>query len=207
MQACRLQSTRGRNLSCGTNQTSRDIHLDGAHSQHYDEITMKPDLLTTAQRADQLRAAMRAWTTGVTIVTASWEGERHGMTVSSFSSISLDPPLIGISLQTASRTHDVVVKAGAFGVTILAVDQQELSERFASGQTTMGERLDGLETEMLVTGAPLLKGGLAYLDCRVTQSIPCGSNTLFLAEVMAVRGDDHDEPLVYHDRTYRRLQE
>jgi flavin reductase (DIM6/NTAB) family NADH-FMN oxidoreductase RutF len=181
--------------------------LDGAHPQHYDEITMKTDITTAAQRADQLRAAMRAWTSGVTVVTASWEGERHGMTVSSFTSISLDPPLIAISLQTASRTHDVVAKAGSFGVTILAVNQQELSERFANRQTTMGERLDGLETETLITGAPLLKGGLAYLDCRVTQSIACGMNTLFLAEVMAVRGDDHDAPLVYHDRTYHKLQE
>ncbi|HTP01723.1 MAG TPA: flavin reductase family protein [Anaerolineales bacterium] len=168
---------------------------------------METDILTAAQRADELRTAMRAWTSGVTVVTAFWQGERHGMTVSSFTSISLDPPLIAISLQTASRTHDVVVKSGAFGVTILAAGQQELSERFANRQTTMGERLDGLETETLVTGAPLLKGGLAYLDCRVTQSIPCGMNTLFVAEVVAVRGDDHDAPLVYHDRTYHRLEE
>ena len=168
---------------------------------------METDISTAAQRADQLRSAMRAWTSGVTIVTATWEGQQHGMTVSSFTSISLDPPLIVISLQTASRTHDVVVKAGAFGVTILAVDQQELSERFASRQASMGERLDGLEIETLVTGAPLIKGGLAYLDCRVRQSIPSGMNTLFIAEVVAVRGDDHDAPLVYHDRTYHQLKE
>jgi flavin reductase (DIM6/NTAB) family NADH-FMN oxidoreductase RutF len=167
---------------------------------------MKTNTTTAAQHADQLRAAMRAWTSGVTIVTAVHEGQQHGMTVSSFTSISLDPPLIIISLQTASRTHDVVVKAGAFGVTILAVDQQGLSERFASHQSSMSERLDGLETETLVTGAPLIKGGLAYLDCRMVQNIPVGMNTVFLAEVVAVRADDHDEPLVYHDRTYRQLE-
>ena len=160
-----------------------------------------------AERAEQLRSAMRAWTSGVTVVTAVHNGERHGMTVSSFTSISLDPPQIVISLQTGSRTHDVVVKAGAFGVTILAAGQQELSERFANRKSTMGERLDGLEIETLVTGAPLIKGGLAHLDCRVSQSIPCGMNTLFIAEVVAVRGDDHDAPLVYHDRTYHRLKE
>ncbi len=168
---------------------------------------METHISEAAQRADQLRSAMRAWTSGVTIVTAVHGGERHGMTVSSFTSISLDPPLIIISLQTASRTHDVVVKAGAFGVTILAASQQELSERFANRKSSMGERLDGLETETLVTGAPLIKGGLAYLDCRVTQSIPSGMNTLFIAEVMAVRGDDHEAPLVYHDRDYHRLVE
>ena len=168
---------------------------------------METEITTAAQRADQLRAAMRAWTSGVTIVTAVYEGEQHGMTVSSFTSISLDPPLIVISLQTVSRTHDMVARAQAFGVTILAAGQQELSERFANRQPSAGERLDGLETETLVTGAPFIKGGLAFLDCRVTQSIQSGMNTLFIAEVVAVRGDDHDAPLVYHDRTYRRLQE
>ncbi len=160
-----------------------------------------------AERADQLRSAMRAWTSGVTVVTAVHGGERHGMTVSSFTSISLDPPLIIISLQTASRTHDVVVKAGAFGVTILGASQQALSERFANRMSSMGERLDGLEIDTLVTGAPLIKGGLAYLDCRVTQSIPCGMNTLFIAEVVGVRVDDNEPPLVRHDRAYQQLKE
>ncbi len=168
---------------------------------------METKMETAAQHADQLRAAMRAWTSGVTVVTATAGGEQHGMTVSSFTSISLDPPLIVISLQTASRTHDVVVRAGAFGVTILSAAQQALSERFASHQISLGERLEGLETETLVTGAPFIKGGLAYLDCRVAQSIPSGMNTLFIGEVIAVRGDDHDAPLVYHDREYHRLEE
>src|SRR5512146_531713 len=167
---------------------------------------METHVNTAAEGADQLRSAMRAWTSGVTIVTAVHEGQSHGMTVSSFTSISLDPPLIVISLQTASRTHDVVARAGTFGVTILAASQQGLSERFASRQASMGERLDGLPIETLVTGAPLIKGGLAYMDCRVMQSIACGMNTLFIAEVLAVRGDDHDAPLVYHDRTYHRLK-
>jgi flavin reductase (DIM6/NTAB) family NADH-FMN oxidoreductase RutF len=149
---------------------------------------------------------MRAWTSGVAVVTAVHNGEQHGMTVSSFTSISLDPPMIIISLQTASRTHDVVARAQAFGVTILAASQRELAERFANQRVSMDERLEGLAIETLETGAPFIKGGLAYLDCRVRQSVPVGMNTLFLAEVVAVRGDDHDAPLVYHDRTYRRLE-
>src|SRR5512146_2276091 len=168
---------------------------------------METDITAAGEGANHLRAAMRAWTSGVAVVTAMYNGERHGMTVSSFTSISLDPPMIVVSLQTASRTHDVVVKAQAFGVTILAAGQQELAERFANQQASMQERLDGLQIATLETGAPLIMGGLAYLDCRVRQSIPVGMNTLFLAEVVAVRGDDHDEPLVYHDRTYHRLEE
>ena len=78
-----------------------------------------------------LRQAMRAWTPGVTIVTASHEGEQHGMTVSSFTSIALEPPIVIISLQTDSRTHELVSQAKAFAVTILSDKQQELSDRFA----------------------------------------------------------------------------
>jgi flavin reductase (DIM6/NTAB) family NADH-FMN oxidoreductase RutF len=150
---------------------------------------------------------MRAWTSGVTIVTAAYGGEQHGMTVSSFTSVSLDPPLIVISLQTASQTHALVSRAKAFGVTILGADQQGLSERFAGHGEYSEDRLDGLKTEIFVTGAPLIKGGLAYLDCRVAQAIHAGMNTVFIGEVVAVRGDDHEAPLVYHDRTYRRLQD
>jgi flavin reductase (DIM6/NTAB) family NADH-FMN oxidoreductase RutF len=157
--------------------------------------------------SEQLREAMRAWTSGVTIVTAAYEGEQHGMTVSSFTSISLDPPLIVISLQTISRTHDLVDRAQAFGVTILASDQQGVSERFASGPRGTGDRLEGVQTETLMTGAPFIKGGLAYLDCRVIQTIPAGMNRLFIGEVVAVRGDDHQSPLIYHDRNYRGLRQ
>ena len=158
--------------------------------------------------AEQLRAAMRAWTSGVTVVTAAYDGERHGMTVNSFTSISLDPPLIIISRQKASHTHKLVSKAGAFAVTILSAQQQDISERVAGRSSAeTGDRLENLETETLDTGAPLIKGGLAYLDCRVSQKIDAGMNTLYVAEVVAARGYDHDRVLVYHDRQYRKLQD
>ncbi|MBZ5696511.1 MAG: flavin reductase family protein [Acidobacteriia bacterium] len=162
--------------------------------------------------AEQFRAAMRAWTSGVTVVTAAFEGEQHGMTVSSFTSISLDPPMIVISLHTESHTHALVSRAGAFAVTILSSNQQAISERFAGRLSETESRLEGLETETLVSGAPFLKGGLAYLDCRVTQIIPSGMNTLFIAEVIATRvrtarSYDHTRALVYHDRKYHKLQD
>jgi len=159
----------------------------------------------TTLDSEQLRRAMRAWSSGVTIVTASYAGEQHGMTVSSFTSVALDPPMIIISLQTDSRTQALVSQADAFAVTILAEAQQEVSDRFAGRIPDAEDRMSDLETEILVTGAPFIKGGLAYLDCRVTQSIPVGANTLFLAEVVAARGNGEDLPLVYHDRKYYKL--
>ena len=157
--------------------------------------------------SEQLRHAMRAWASGVTIVTASHAGEQHGMTVNSFTSVALEPPLIIISLQAGSRTQVLISQANAFAVTILADDQQDISDRFAGRVPDAEDRLAGLETETLDTGAPFVKGGLAYLDCRVMQIIPVGSSTLFLAEVMAARGNGEGQPLVYHDRSYKKLVE
>jgi flavin reductase (DIM6/NTAB) family NADH-FMN oxidoreductase RutF len=154
---------------------------------------------------EQLRAAMRAWTSGVTVVTAAHEGEQHGMTVNSFTSVSLEPPLIIISLQDTTRTRELVYHAQAFGVTILSADQAGMSDRFAGRTPDSEYRMLGLETETLVTGAPFLKGGLAYFDCRVRQSIDVGPNTMFVGEVVAARGTGEGEPLIYHNRRYRRL--
>ena len=166
---------------------------------------MKPT--TTTLDPEQLRQSMRSWTSGVTIVTASHAGEQHGMTVSSFTSIALEPPLIMVSLQTDSRTHRLVSQSNAFGVTILAEDQQEVSDRFAGRIPDAENRLTGVETETLVTGVPLIKGGLAYLDCRVSQTIEAGTNTLFLAEVVAARGNGEGQPLVYHDQKYQKIND
>jgi flavin reductase (DIM6/NTAB) family NADH-FMN oxidoreductase RutF len=162
---------------------------------------------TLNERSERLRSVMRHWTSGVAIVTAAHEGRQHGMTVSSFTSVSLDPPLIVISLSTGSHTHDLAAQAGAFGVTLLAADQQALSERFAAHPVAGVDRMAGLQTETLVTGAPFIKGGLAFLDCKVTQTIDAGMNTLFVAEVVALRREQDAPPLVYHNRAYRRLMD
>ena len=154
---------------------------------------------------EQLRQAMRAWSSGVTVVTASYAGEQHGMTVSSFTSVALEPPLIIISLQTNSRTHNLIVQANTFAVTILAAGQQDVSDLFAGRVSDIEDRLANIETETLVTGAPFIKGGMAYLDCRVAQAIAAGTNTLFLAEVVAARGTGEGKALVYHDRKYQKL--
>jgi len=160
---------------------------------------------TLPQNSEKLRQAMRAWPSGVAIVTAAHGNDRHGMTVSSFTSIALEPPIILISLQTESRTHKLVSKTGVFGVTILAEGQQELSERFAGHVPDTENRFIDIEIETLVSDVPFIKGGLAYLDCRVKQAIPVGANTIFLAEVITARGDGTGQPLVYHDRNYRKL--
>src|SRR5512145_733943 len=129
---------------------------------------MKKTLETTMPvESDLLRQAMRFWATGVTIVTAAHEGIQHGMTVSSFTSVSLTPPQVLVSLAMNARTHDLITRSRHFGLTILDVSQQEVCDRFAGRVPDDMDRLNGLETFTLVSGAPLLKQGLAHLDCHV----------------------------------------
>ncbi len=153
---------------------------------------------------EALRAAMRAWSAGVTVVTAVYEGERRGATVNSFTSISLDPALLTISLQKSSRTHDLILKSGAFGLTMLSAGQADISDLFA-GKTTTAERFDGLQTETLVSGSPLIVGGLAWLDCRVVETFDAVSSALFIAEALAAQTMPDAAPLIYHNRQYWNL--
>lgn len=154
---------------------------------------------------EALRSAMRAWSAGVTVVTAAYNGEMHGMTVNSFTSISLSPPLLIVSLQNDTRTHALVMKSRAFGVTILASDQKEISDLFAGRMPEVENRMSAVQTETLVTGSPLITGGLAWLDCRVLQTYDAGKTTLFIAEAVAARGTGSGDPLIYHNREYWKL--
>ncbi len=156
--------------------------------------------------AQLLRQAMRAWATGVTIVSSHAGGERHGMTVSSFTSISLDPPLVLVSLSQGSRTGELLLRSGEFGVTILSAGQREISERFSGRIPDDADRFVGVETETLATGVPFVRGGLAYFDCRLVTRYPAGTNTLFIGEVVAARSLEAGEPLVYFDQGYRKLE-
>ena len=154
---------------------------------------------------EQLRHAMRAWTTGVSVVTAIYNGQQYGMTVNSFTSISLEPPLVSLALKKLTHTHELVEKSGEFSVTILSVTQKELSDRFAGKHPEIKDRFSGVSIETLLVKAPLINNGLAFFNCRVVSSVPAGENTLFIAEVIAARGEGTGEPLVYHNRAYWKL--
>jgi flavin reductase (DIM6/NTAB) family NADH-FMN oxidoreductase RutF len=156
---------------------------------------------------EQLRHAMRAWTTGVAVVTAQHDGHRYGMTVNSFTSISLEPPLISVALKHLTHTHELVEKSGQFAITVLASHQKELSDRFAGKFPNIHDRFDGVAIEKLLIDVPLIREGIACFNCRVLQSIPVGENTLFVAEVIAARGEGEGNPLVYHNRTYWKLND
>lgn len=154
---------------------------------------------------EELRQTMRLWTTGVTIVSAQIGDVRHGMTVNSFTSLSLEPPLVLVSLERSTRTHRLVMQAGYFGISILGENQREISDRFAGRLTEHLDRFANLPVYGLVSGAPLLEAGLASLDCRVISAFEAGTHTVIIGEVQAVRRSDTGPPLVYYNRDYREL--
>ena len=155
---------------------------------------------------EALRGAMRLWATGVTIVTTTLDGVWHGMTVSSFTSISLDPPLVMVSLEHGTRTLDMLEQSGLFGITILSEGQQAISERFAGRLSESEDRFDNLDVFTLETGAPFVAGGLAFMDNLVSSKIDAGTHTLFIARVIATRfTTDYERPIVYFNRAYRHL--
>lgn len=153
---------------------------------------------------ERFRRALGHWASGVTIVTSRADARLHGMTVSAFSSVSLDPPLVLVCADKSSDTHALIAEAGFFAVNILASEQRELSDRFASKKDEH-RRFVGLETHEAVTGAPLLPGCLAHLDCRVVATHDAGDHVIYVARVEEVEEDSARQPLLHFQSRYRGL--
>ncbi len=154
---------------------------------------------------------MRRWATGVTIVTANHNGLQHGMTVSSFTSVSLDPPLILVCLERTTRTRQLVLDSAHFGVNVLTAGQEELSNRFAGRISDLEDRFVGLETFTLESGAPFFAGALAWIDCRVSAVVEMSSHTIIIGQVFGVQSPENNQgslqPLLYFNRQYRMLED
>lgn len=128
------------------------------------------------------------------------------MTANSFNSIALSPPSVLVALRRSTRTQKLVQEGGVFAVSVLSTTQLELAQRFA-GQVNLNQpRFDGVETFSMITGAPLIKGAMAYFDCQVMRNFDVGGTSVFLGEVLAVENlrDDQD-PLLYFNREWRKL--
>ena len=152
--------------------------------------------------SEEFRRACGRFATGVTIASVvDAQGSPHGLTVSSFASVSLDPPLILICLGHAVSAIHHFRAATHFGINVLAEDQRALSERFARrGQ----DRFDGVAWQPGVTGAPLLPGVLAAIECAVHRIVPMGDHDILVGEMVHAH-IHHGEPLLYFGGSYRKL--
>jgi len=147
----------------------------------------------------ELRRALGSFLTGVTIITAhDPEGRPRGITANSFTSVSLDPPLVLVCVDRRAASYDTFARCGGFVVHILAADQQELSARFAGKST---DKFEGLQLRVGAGGAPILPRSNAWLDCRTERQIHVGDHVLVIGEVLAFGLQEH-RPLGYHQGRY-----
>jgi flavin reductase (DIM6/NTAB) family NADH-FMN oxidoreductase RutF len=158
--------------------------------------------------SEAVRETMRLWASGVTVVTTVAGGRRAGMTVSAFTSLSLDPPLVLVALHRDTEVARLIRRSRLFGISILGEEGQGISQQFA-GLTPLPEgadRFHGCSTVTRVTGVPLLSEAIAWLDCRVIRLRQMATHLAVVGEVLATgRKDDPVRPLVYHNRGYARL--
>lgn len=148
----------------------------------------------------ELRKAFGTFATGVTIITTSHEGRRYGVTANSFSSVSLDPPLVLWSLAKSSSSLAAFADAPVFAIHVLGADQQSLSDRFAKSGA---DKFAGLETVAGVGEAPLLEGCAARFECTSVYRYEGGDHIIFVGRIERF---DHApaEPLLFHGGRYAR---
>jgi flavin reductase (DIM6/NTAB) family NADH-FMN oxidoreductase RutF len=152
----------------------------------------------------QLRATMGHFATGVTVVTAAdRRGRPFGSTANAVSSVSLDPPLIMVSLRNESETLTVLLETGCFAVNVLHEGQEELASRFARRAADLW---DGVRWGLRDGGAPVLDGALATLECKVHDIADGGDHRIVVGRVADVEHpEDHVPPLVFYRGAYSRL--
>ena len=150
----------------------------------------------------EFRQALGHFAAGVTVVTAKFEdGEIAGITVTAFTSVSLEPPLVLVCIDRRARIHDRLVLGGNFAVNMLAEDQEVVSRRFASRDPEAFRETGYTEG---VTGAPVFHDALAVVECRITELLPGGDHTIIVGEVEATRVRE-GKPLLYFRGGYGQI--
>lgn len=152
----------------------------------------------------QLRQTFREFLSGITVVSAGWNGNLHAMTANAFCSVSLDPPQVLVCVAHATRFHAAIAGAGLWSVSILAADQADVAERFAtSGRDLAGQFDDVDHTVGAHSGGALLAGALAWLECRSVSTLVAGDHTIVVGEVLATGVNSAGgPPLAYHRGGY-----
>ena len=150
----------------------------------------------------QFKHALSHFASGVTIVTTEHGGVDYGLTVASFASLSLNPPLVLVCISKSSSSHEPIAQSQKFGVSILGSDQAEISGRFAARG---GDKFAGLDVRRGELGVPLVGNALATLECRVHQHVVGGDHSIFIGEVVDTQTRE-GAPLLYFRAAYRDMR-
>ena len=150
------------------------------------------------------RSVLGKFATGVTIITTIENQHPKGITANSFTSVSLEPPLVLFCLGKDSTNYQAFNVANFFAINILSNEQTELSNRFA---TFDGDRFDGVNWECWETGAPILNGAIAAIDCRKKELIDAGDHIIILGEVLCAEKLSEQDPLIYFNGKYAKIRD
>ena len=152
---------------------------------------------------DDFRGAMRQLTGGVSVITAGRAKDVSGMTVTSVSSLSVDPPTLIVSVNRNASSWPLLQRYGFFGVNILTADQIDIAERFAGKDGLKGaERFAGAEWTTLASGVPLLSGALAAIDCEVEEIVERHSHAILIGRVLDLQLSTRTAALAYWQGQY-----
>jgi len=150
----------------------------------------------------ELQALMRRVPHGVAVLTVDSGGERLGLTVDSFVSLSLYPPLVGVSVSRQAAMHELLREAGGFALSLLAAGQEDVAQHFARGVPPIAH-WHGIATRD--GAAPLIEGALGWIECRLAAEHETGDHTLFVGAVESVEAGVAAPPLVHVESGYRSL--
>ncbi len=140
---------------------------------------------------------------GVAVATIDLDGERLGLTLGSLVSLSLEPPLVGISVSRDAALHELLRRAGEFSVSLLSEGQEALAQHFARGVPPVA-LWSGVAVRA-EAGAPLLEGALGWLRCEIWAEYDAGDHTFFVGEVLSAQSGPRAAPLVYVEQSYQAL--
>ncbi|MBB2944392.1 flavin reductase (DIM6/NTAB) family NADH-FMN oxidoreductase RutF [Actinoplanes lutulentus] len=148
------------------------------------------------------RSVLGQWPSGVCVVTTTGPNGLHGMTASSFSSVSLDPPLVSVCLGNHLPSRTLLGEAGKFAISFLGKDQAHIGRRFAGQDREITDRFAGLDWIMTPNGCPVLSDAVAWLDCTVAHAYPGGDHTIFVGAVTEAALPRVISPLLFHSRNW-----
>ena len=154
-----------------------------------------------------LRQVMGQFATGITVVTTHLNGKNYGFTANSFTSASLEPPLVLFCLNKTSEGCQEFIESGCFAINILAHNQTEISNRFANSKLEPHQRFEGLAIEQAKTGSPILQNTMGWFDCQLKTHYDGGDHWIFIGEVVDLFRSEENEPLIYFGGKYRSLAE
>lgn len=152
----------------------------------------------------RFKRALGSFATGVTLATTSSDTEWHGATANAVMSVSLDPPLVLVSIQLGTRMHRALRESDNFALSILSAEQEGIAQHFADSSAPHDATAFALFPHHLgYTGAPLMDGALACVDCRIVDTFAAGDHTLFLGRIMHLEIAEDGVPLLYMHGAFR----